>query len=143
MVKPVPVLGFSLRKDEDESSENPYRGIEEAFGFRFESKVLGGMPVLFARSLGMDIIATRWKGIGGKGTLQLHGTVCDPKFLDAFPQPLHEFQEVDISEAVIALLQAYGQPGWRIPSSEEIEAEIEYDREFQRSKKTEDSSPNG
>lgn len=137
----VTVLEFSLRRDVGLGDDNPYPGIEKALGCRFKPTVMGGTSVLMATLFGMDIIFVRWRGVGGADVFQLHGVVTDVRYLDAFPAAIDHLHRLDISAAVIDLLQAYGQRGWRVPRPEEVDAEIEHDQEIHRARKIEDTGP--
>jgi hypothetical protein len=80
------------------------------------------------RLLGMTIRLSEWRGLQRVRTFQLHGVVEVPEDRDTSV----EIDETSIDLAVMDLLDRGGAGRWRVPSTEEIMAEVDYRAELDR-----------
>jgi hypothetical protein len=125
------VLGFSVRADATISLAEMRKRIEGAFGCKLQEGNYHGIPMLRTELMGMQILFSEWRGLGGADTFQLHGFVDDPKFLEGSDDDVGVI-EINIAPAIIDLLAVRAASEWRVPSQAEIEAEIEYGEEIRR-----------
>lgn len=124
-------LGFSLRVDAKIPLSEMRNLVAKALGCQLVEADYHGTPVLMSELLGMRILLLQWFGLNRELTFQLHGLIDDPKYLEGNEDEIIEVVEIDISQAVIDLLLLKGAGEWRIPSCEEIEAEIDYEKQVQ------------
>lgn len=125
-------LRFSIRTDAtiplDELSER----VGSAFGATLREGELRGDFVLETRLVGMHILLLPWCGLNRAETYQLHGNPDYDILLPEDDLDGIEFVDMNINEAIIDLLRLSGAGEWRVPSREEIEAEIAYGEELRK-----------
>ena len=77
----------------------------------------------------MRIVFFGWRGLNQTKTFRLHGYVDDRRYIEGLSEKdIENLQvvKIDISEAMIDLLEISGAGKWRIPSPAEIEAELDH-----------------
>lgn len=120
------VLRFSVRSDAAMPLDEIRDRLEAAIGCSFREGHFHKVPALVTELLGMTISLFEWRGLAGARTFRLQGRTGDAQFLEAPGGQVAELEGIDIGQAVIDLLAVRGAGEWRIPSREEIEAELDH-----------------
>ncbi len=116
-------MRFSLRSDAEGSLDEMRLLVEPALGCVFTPDTVQYDVFFFkAELLGMRILLGEWQGLAGRRTFQLHGAAVA---IPNAPADI-EYDDVDINLPISELLAARGAGQWRVPSEEEIQAEVAY-----------------
>ena len=126
------VLFFTLRMDAIISFEETKELLENSLGCVFLEGELHGASIWKAELLGMQVIFLAWRGLNGAKTFQLIGTVEEPGYVEKDGDSIVDTIKLNISQAVIDLLEIRGAGKWRIPSLAELKAEVEYANEIEQ-----------
>ncbi|MEU8567473.1 hypothetical protein AB0C51_03755 [Streptomyces pathocidini] len=121
------LLKFSVRGD----VTMPTRHMAESLGGILGCSFREGFhnqetPAWCAELLGMDIYLYEWRGVRSSRVYRLHGATANRRYAVHRRKKDVRFSVTDISGAVVDLLAANGGGTWRIPSEQDIDAEIAY-----------------
>jgi hypothetical protein len=125
-------LRFSVRSDAVVPLDEMRARVETAMGCSFREGDFHKVPALVTELLGMTISLFEWRGLAGARTYRLQGRTGDARFLEAPGGQVAELEGIDIGQAVIDLLAVRDAGDWRIPSREEIEAELDHGDAIER-----------
>jgi hypothetical protein len=126
------ILRFSLRCAQTMSEEDMVRRLGPALGCTFAEREFREIPAWRADLLGLGVYLYEWGGIDRRAIFRLHTALEDEGYLPPRPDVAVDFVDLDISTAIVDLLQVRGAGDWWIPSAEEIAAEQAYGRDFAR-----------
>jgi hypothetical protein len=129
------VLEFSVRSKDIRTLDEVSTLIGKALGCSFCDGEIHKIPARVALLLGMLIGVYKWRGQNSESIFRLHTDVGNDGFFRAPEGQGVEIEIVDISQAIIDLLDVSGAGEWYVPSKVDVTAEVEYsyevDRQFQ------------
>ncbi|MGW3650366.1 hypothetical protein [Streptomyces sp. NPDC000878] len=86
-----------------------------------------------AELLGMDMYLYEWHGLRNRRIYCFDGDAGRNRFTSYVSRENVEYIRIDISDAMIDLLESHGGGTWQRPTEAEIEAEIAYAKRSLRS----------
>lgn len=122
-------LEFSVRSDETVPIEVTAERVGHALDCEFSEGRYYGVSAYVTQVFGLRVGLLEWAGLAGQPTFRLDGNVVEPRFAQLVG-PGDEVVAQDISQAVACILRARGAGDWRVPSSEELDAEADFEREM-------------
>ncbi|MFE2989397.1 hypothetical protein [Streptomyces sp. NPDC059262] len=132
--KPLHLLYFSIRSDFVEPPERLAERIGEIMGCSFhEGYHREETAALCTELLGMEVYLYEWRGRQNHRIYRFHGSQAGDRFRSHMGKKGIEYVRIDISDAIIDLLEAHGGGTWYRPTEADIDAEIAYANRILRS----------
>lgn len=129
------VLEFSVRSKDTRGLDEVSDLVERALGYNFYDGEFRKIPARVAVLLGMLIGMYKWRGQNDESIFRFHTDIENDGFFRTPEGQDLEIEIIDISQAIIDLLDVYGAGEWYVPSEADVAAEVEYsyevDRQFQ------------
>src|SRR5690242_9531904 len=119
-------IEFSIRCDATDTIEAMAGRLGSALNCRFEEGTYYRIPAYVSEVLGLRLGLLEWEGVAARPTFRLDGNIMDPRFAQL--KRVGDVRVVDISQAVADILESRGAGAWRVPPSEELNADDEFER---------------
>ena len=119
------VLAFSVRTVDGRSVDELAAAVGRAVGSAFGDGVFNTIPAKVAVAFGMTIALYPWRGRDDQPIYRMETGLESELFRTEGDDTL-DMNVIDVSESVIDVLQAYGAGTWYVPSTADLEAEVDY-----------------
>lgn len=120
------LLKFSVRR---RAASRPAHAVKllTPLGCQFEEGYFHNeVPAWKASILGMDVFFYEWRGHRNTRIYRLHGTPNNLTYSKLAKGKNADFALLDISSAVVDLLNSRNDEVWYVPSEKDVEAEAAY-----------------
>lgn len=126
------VLEFSVRSRDTRTLDEVSDFVGRALGCNFHDGDFRKIPARIAVLLGIKIGMYKWRGMDHESIFRLHTDIENDRFFSAPEGQNLEIEIIDISRAIIDLLDVYDVGEWYVPSEADVAAEVEYSYEVEQ-----------
>jgi hypothetical protein len=129
------VLEFSVRSKDTRPLDEFSDLVGRALGCTFYDGEFRKIPARVTVVLGMLVGMYNWRGQNNESIVRVHTDIESDRFFRAPEGENLEIEIIDISRAIIDLLDVHDVSEWYVPSDADVAAEVEYsyevDQQFQ------------